>query len=261
MSALRVVSPDGTIIACESGGAGPALVLVHGSGGTGAQFVEVCTALEDRFRVIAMDRRGHGASGDASAYDLSREGEDIAAVLTAVGGGDVVAHSYGGLCALRAALDGAAVRRLVLYEAPVVTAAGAYFPDALIPAMRAAVDAGDGEAAVAAFARIVRGATEAQVTQMRRMPGWDDRVAQAAVLLRELEAVDRFRLDGVDFARWTMPTLLLRGEHSAADYVATAAALEAAMPGSRTAILSGQAHGAIEAAPAAFADVVLEFLA
>jgi pimeloyl-ACP methyl ester carboxylesterase len=260
MQDAAIPSRDGTPIALRRSGAGPVLLLVHGSGTGGAQFAALRPLLEPRFTVAAMDRRGHGASGDGAAYALAREAEDIAAVLDALGGGYVLAHSYGAICALEAARHGARIGRLALYEPPIVTAPGAYFPPNLIPAMRAAIAAGDGGVAIEAFARIVRGATEAQVAQMRRMPGWAERAARAPVLLRELEAVDRYRLDPAAFADWRVPTLLLRGAASGPDYVATATALRAALPGSRLELLPGQGHGAIEAAPAVVAAALQAFL-
>jgi pimeloyl-ACP methyl ester carboxylesterase len=127
--------------------------------------------------------------------------------------------------------------------------------------MRAAVDAGDGDAAIAGFATVVRGAGPEQLAQMRRMPGWAERCAHAHVLLRELEAVAAFRLDPKDFRTIFVPTLLLRGELSPPDYVATGAALQHALPDATLRILPNQRHGAIEAAPALVAEMVAEFMA
>jgi pimeloyl-ACP methyl ester carboxylesterase len=255
-----VRAADDTPIACARRGRGPVLLLIHGSGGSGAQFAAVGAALAGAFAVVAMDRRGHGGSGDGPGYGLAREAADVASVLAALGGGDVVAHSYGALVALEAARGGAAVRRLALYEPPIVTRPGAYFPRDVMATMRAAVASGDNDGAVSAFARGVMGASAAQIGMMRRMPGWAARCAGAPVLVRELAEVDRFRLDPAAFAGWTVPTLILRGADSSADYQDTAEALRAALPGSRLALLEGQRHGAIEAAPALFADVVKEFL-
>src|SRR5712692_2003132 len=69
------------------------------------------------FTVWTLDRRGRGASGDATAYALERECEDIAAVIDAIGGAvHVLGHSFGGLCALEAALLTPHLGRLILYE-------------------------------------------------------------------------------------------------------------------------------------------------
>lgn len=116
-----VISPDGTCIGYQSVGAGPPLLLVHGSTRTRARWSSVMPALARRYTVHAMDRRGRGLSiPEVEPYSLSREAEDVAAVAQAVGGNVyVVGHSYGALAVLEAALITPAFRRIVLYEPPI----------------------------------------------------------------------------------------------------------------------------------------------
>src|SRR5688572_26807167 len=76
----QVISPDGTAIAVWRSGAGPPLVLVHGTTADHSRWAPVVPALEERFTVLAIDRRGRGRSGDADHYALERESEDVAAV-------------------------------------------------------------------------------------------------------------------------------------------------------------------------------------
>src|SRR5881275_383775 len=80
-SHTKVISADGTAIAIETSGAGPSLVLVHGGVGDHTRWQKVLPRLNPQFTVFAMDRRGHGASGDSKQYSLQREAEDIAAVI------------------------------------------------------------------------------------------------------------------------------------------------------------------------------------
>ena len=68
-----------------------------------------------------MDRRGRGASGDGSDYEVTREFEDVAVLVDAVADDsgsavDLLGHSFGGLCAFGGAALTSNVRRLVLYE-------------------------------------------------------------------------------------------------------------------------------------------------
>ncbi|WP_231127203.1 alpha/beta hydrolase [Mycobacterium colombiense] len=116
-----VISPDGTCIGYESVGAGPPLLLVHGSTGARARWSSVTAVLAQRYTVHAMDRRGRGLSIiEVEPYSLSREAEDVAAVAGAVGGDVyVVGHSYGALAVLEAALITSAFRRIMLYEPPI----------------------------------------------------------------------------------------------------------------------------------------------
>ena len=70
-------------------------------------------ALEARFTVLAIDRRGRGQSGDADDYAIEREYEDVAAVVESAGDEvNVLGHSYGGICALESALLTDAISKL-----------------------------------------------------------------------------------------------------------------------------------------------------
>jgi pimeloyl-ACP methyl ester carboxylesterase len=252
-----LTSADGTAIAFETGGAGPGLVLVHGSGTSRVLWQPVRASFEAKRHVMAMDRRGHGESGDAPDYALAREGEDIAALLAAHPGA-MLGHSYGGLGVLAAVAQGARPTALLLYEPPIPASRYAYFPPSLIPAMRAAAAAGDAEGVLVAFLAQVHGMGPEQIARMQAMPGWAARVALAPVLLREIGVVDDYAVRLIP--GWDIPTLLLVGEASPPQYHATAGLLAAALPGARIALLPGQGHGAVSAAPEMFAEVVLAFL-
>ena len=105
-------------------GAGPAIVLAHGLGGSARNFGPQCRALKDRYRVIRYDARGHGRSDaphEASAYTPAAFVADMGRVLddagerTAVVGG----LSMGAGTALRFALaHPTRVRGLVLCAFP-----------------------------------------------------------------------------------------------------------------------------------------------
>jgi pimeloyl-ACP methyl ester carboxylesterase len=82
-SISTVKSKDGTPIAVECAGAGPNLLVVHGGAGDRTRWKPLFPLFASRFTVCAMDRRGHGASGDAPDYDLQKEAEDVAAVVDA----------------------------------------------------------------------------------------------------------------------------------------------------------------------------------
>ena len=59
----KTVSRDGTSVAFESTGQGPAVILVSGAMSTGATLAPLAVPLSDRFRVVVYDRRGRGESG------------------------------------------------------------------------------------------------------------------------------------------------------------------------------------------------------
>ena len=148
---LAIVSRDGTRIAFSRSGRGKPLVLVHGTSADRTRWARVLPELESRFAVYAVDRRGRGASGDAAEYAIEREFEDVTAVVDSIGEPvTLLGHSYGGICALEAALRTPAVERLVLYEPPLPVGVEIYEPGWL-DEMQRLLDAGEREAVLTSF--------------------------------------------------------------------------------------------------------------
>lgn len=106
-------------------GSGPPVVLLHGLlvGSLAGWYFTAAPVLARRHRVLLYDLRGHGRSErPPSGYGVAAQATDLEALLGALGvdgPADLVGHSFGGLVALRFALDHAeAVRRLVVVDAP-----------------------------------------------------------------------------------------------------------------------------------------------
>src|SRR4029077_10318577 len=102
-----VTSRDGTAIAYDKQGTGPALVIVDGALTTrrSDNKTELLGLLAPRLTVLTYDRRGPGDSGDTPPYSVAREIDDVAAVIDEVGGSAVLyGHSSGACLALEAAL-------------------------------------------------------------------------------------------------------------------------------------------------------------
>ena len=100
---------------------GPSIVLCHATGFHGRCWDQVVRQLPGR-RVIAVDFRGHGRSGNAQDYSWRRFGEDLAELMAHIGVENAVGvgHSMGGhAVALAAALNPAAFRSLILLD-PVI---------------------------------------------------------------------------------------------------------------------------------------------
>jgi pimeloyl-ACP methyl ester carboxylesterase len=247
-----VTSLDGTVIGFETVGAGPPMVLVHGGTADHTRWAPVVPRLAERYTVHAVDRRGRGLSGDGDQYDLRREGEDIAAVVAAVGPGVfLVGHSYGALASLEAALLTSTVDRIVLYEPP---GRGASTPD-LLAALRATDDR---EEILRLFYRGALHLTDTQIDAMRGTPIWRARLAAAPTIVRELDEVEAFdfsaRLSAID-----VPVRLLLGTESPPYFRQVAEAVTTRLPHAELVELPGQAHMAINEAPELFLDKVLSF--
>ncbi|MPZ95333.1 MAG: alpha/beta fold hydrolase [Propionibacteriales bacterium] len=119
-----VRSADGTTIAFERRGSGPALILVDPAGGY-REFDHIRglgKLLAASFTVYTDDRRGRGGSADTPPYAIEREVDDLAILIAEAGGSaSVYAFSSGGLLALHAAAGGLPIDRLALFEPPIGT--------------------------------------------------------------------------------------------------------------------------------------------
>ncbi|EOD67249.1 alpha/beta fold hydrolase [Amycolatopsis vancoresmycina] len=252
-----VTSPDGTVVGFETLGDGPPMVLVHGTGADHTRWTAVRDRLARRYRLYLVDRRGRGLSRDeAAAYDIRREGEDIAAVAEAAGG-DVylLAHSYGALCALEAVRLTKAVSRLAAYEPPRPKPGGAVVgPDAR-SRMRAAEHL---EEILEIFLREALRLAPAAVEAMRATPVWPARVAAAPTIPRELDVVEGMVFDE-RLGEIAIPVRLFAGTESP-DYLRLAAeAVAGLIPGASVVPLHGQAHQAMDFDPDQFTEAVFAF--
>ena len=255
-------SRDRTPIAYWRTGDGPPLLLVHGATAdhtTTWRFV--LPDLATRFTVCVMDRRGRGGSGDSPAYDLHREAEDVAAVVEAIGESvSVLGHSYGGLCAVEAALIAPNLHRLILYEGVPLHGAEAYQPG-VIGKLEAMLAKGDVEGMLVAALRDVVDMPAAEIELLRaQRDAWAVRLANARTLPRELATEESYTFARDRFRNMRTPTLLLVGGDSPGRELRNAEGVAAALPDARVVTLSGQQHLATYTAPDLFVREVIRFL-
>jgi pimeloyl-ACP methyl ester carboxylesterase len=90
MDTLFATSPDGTRIAFDVTGQGPALILLHGGNQNRQKWHELgyVERLKDHFKVVTIDIRGNGESDkpvDSADYTTDKMGQDILAVADACG--------------------------------------------------------------------------------------------------------------------------------------------------------------------------------
>lgn len=240
---VRVVSRDGTKIAYDKLGSGPAVILVLGALNKRGSGKKLARALSDQFTVISYDRRGRGHSGDTKPYAVEKEIDDLEALIDELGGSArLYGHSSGGVLALLAAQKlGKKVPGLALYEIP-------YNRDPV--AQEASEDyrknvrqllAEDrrGET-VALFVKSV-GVTDKQVQAMQRLPLWNSLTAMATTLEYDtVEIMERYPT--IDPQTIDAPTLVMYGTASPAFMAETAEELSKAMPNATLRSLEGQTH-------------------
>jgi pimeloyl-ACP methyl ester carboxylesterase len=257
-----VRSADGTRLAVWVDGKGPPLVLVHGSLGDHSRFDLLISELRDRVTTFAMDRRGFGASADASEYALEREFEDVAAVVDAVAaraGGPVAlfGHSFGAGCAMGAATLTRNVSHLVLYEPGL----GLAYPPGSIEAAEKALAAGDRDAALRFVFVDILEMTDADVDAMRADSSWQMRLAIAPTVPRECRAEESWVYRPGRFDEIAAPTRMLTGSESPASLKEAARRALAALPGAQVRVLDGHGHIATRTDPALVAAVIRQFIA
>lgn len=245
--------------------ANPALLLVHGATADHTTWRAVGPALAATRRTFAIDRRGRGASGDAAAYTIEREFEDIAAAADALAAAtgapvDIAGHSYGGRVALGGSLLTPAIRRLVVYEGAPVPAGISYRPPGFVDALRTALDRGDNEAALATFLAGVVGMSEAGLDAYRADPVWPTRVAAAPTILREIEAEAAPAAGLEALGAVTIPVLLVLGSVSRSPFRIGTDELARRLSNARVATIQGAAHAAHHTHAAEFVRLVEAFL-
>ena len=201
-------SADGTTIAYQAHGEGPAVVIVGGATNRKEDWVELAQALaQDGFTGVTYDRRGRGESGDTRPFAVEREVEDLVAVIEAVsqGGAPAGVHtiSSGGAVAFRAIAAGAPVASLSAFETPYRVAGAPTPPPDYTDHLQELYDADRRSDMLAYFMTAGVGQPADQVEQMKQLPFWDD-LAQ----LGQTVLYDGLQLGG---GETPLPTELLQG--------------------------------------------------
>lgn len=118
----REIATNGTSLHVRIGGAGPAVVLLHGYGETGDMWEPLAEKLAKDHTVIVPDLRGMGLSArPAGGYDKKTQGHDIAGVLDAlkVERADLVTHDIGNMVGYALAAEYPdRITRFVIIDAP-----------------------------------------------------------------------------------------------------------------------------------------------
>jgi len=260
-----VTSKDGTTIAFDQSGKGPAIILVGGAFEQRA--MDSATAqlaalplLAQHFSVFHYDRRGRGDSTDTQPYAVERESEDIEALIDEAGGeAFVFGISSGAALAFEAAIKlGGKVKKLAMYEAPYNDdETGRQAWKEFRRQLKQVLAEGRRGDAVGLFMMLL-GMPAEHLEGMRQHPMWPmweavaPTIAYDAAVLGEDASVPTERA-----ARVAVPALIMDGGASEWPFMRiTATALANAMPHAQHRTLEGQTH---EVAAKAIAPVLVEF--
>jgi len=237
-------SRDGTRIVFETGGSGPALVVVNGALSDRSSVTPLRSYLEPHFTVVGYDRRGRCDSGDTAPYAPEREIEDLAAVIEAVAApAFVYGHSSGGILALRSAASGVAMRRLAVNEPPFILPNTRPLPGSDVTArIEALLSSGDREGALQLFLLEQVGLPEAALARLSTSPAWPRMIvlAHTAAYDSMLAGTDEFAPS--EFTSLSVRTLVLHGTTNFPWIIATARKLAEILPDAEIVQLDGQPH-------------------
>ncbi len=255
-------SPDGTSIAYDKQGEGPALIVVdgaltvHSSGGKS----DLAKLLAPHFTVYGYDRRGRGGSGDTVPYAVDREIDDIEALIDHAGGpAFLYGHSSGGPLAMRAAIRlGGKISKIAMYEPPYNNDPGAQesWRRYLIELRQTLAD-GRGGDAVALFMRFT-GTPEERIDGMRRAPFWPGLAAVGPTLAYDHATImgEQWSVPAELAAQVPVPALAMWGGASFPFMPDAARTLSEAIPRGQSRMLAGQTH---EVQASVLAPVLVEF--
>jgi pimeloyl-ACP methyl ester carboxylesterase len=247
----RVTSKDGTSIAYDRSGTGPAVILVGGAFVDRSENAPLAAELASQFTVYNYDRRGRGDSGDTPPYALERELEDLEALIAEAGGS---AHLYGvssgGALVLEAAAAGLPVDRLAVYEVPYNMAEDGPRRQQEYVEQLAALLAEDRRGDAAELFMRSAGATDEMIAGARSSPMWPGLEAIAHTLAYDAACMGTGQPPAARLARITRPTLVATGGASPDSFVGgggdffeqAAAAIAASLPQAERQTIEGQTH-------------------
>jgi pimeloyl-ACP methyl ester carboxylesterase len=250
-----ITSKDGTRIAYEKTGQGPALVIVCGVLGDHHQHAGLAALLAEHFTIYNIDRRGHGESGFTEPYAVEREIEDIDALITEAGGAAFVYGSSGpGVLSMYAAAAGLSpkMKKLAVWEPPyILEGSRAPVPQDYKAQLVQMLREGRKGDMIELFLTKAVGMPAEFVAPMRQSPFWSAQETVAPTLVPDatLMGDGDFKLPKERLAKVMSPTLVIDGGTNpwlslAAETVASV------LPNAQRHTITGQPHNVADEAMA-----------
>ncbi|MDQ0268640.1 alpha/beta fold hydrolase [Cytobacillus purgationiresistens] len=260
-----VKSKDGTKIAYEKIGNGPAVILVAPAVADHTDAVLLAERLSMYFTVYNYDRRGRGKSTDSTTYAVEREVEDIEAIIQEAGGKvHLFGSSSGAVLALEATSKlGNKVNKLFLFEPPFIINDGRVPVSAdYVQHLNKLILAEKRSDAVEYFMTEAIGIPAEYLEPMKADPSWEFMKSMAHKLAYDgLVMSDTQSGKPLPTDRWNVdiPTLVMTGENSEPFLHDGARAIADLLQYGEHRILSGQDHSVVMMAPDVMSTVIKEF--
>lgn len=256
-----MIDHDRRPIAWREAGTGPPVVFLHGLGGSRTAWDPQLRALADRFRCIAWDMPGYGASAPLAQLTFPAVADSLAGLLDTlqIEAADLVGLSLGGMHALHAAIrHPSRVRRLVLADTSPAFGLDGTSPQAWKATRLGPIERGLAPADFAGSVLDSICATPLGPDVRDRLVASFSRITVAGFRA----AVECLPTHDVreDLAGIACPTLVIVGAEDRETPVSYAQALAAGLPDSTLEILEGVGHLSPAEAPDRFNRLVAEFL-
>ncbi len=255
------LSRDGTRIAYDKLGHGPAVIVVEGALVTRRSWIKPSLAdlLAPNFTAVTFDRRGRGDSSDAASYSPKREVEDIDALVDQLGGSAFLyGISSGAALALYTATElGTKMRGLTIYDTAYNSDTEARKAFRKYREQLATLLSNGRRGDAAALFMKFAGAPDNVVESMRSGPAWPavealaPTLAYDAAILGEDGSIPTNLAENV-----SSPTLVLYGGVSPPFFRETAHALGRAITNAKLRVVEGQGH---DVRPETLAPLLTEF--
>jgi pimeloyl-ACP methyl ester carboxylesterase len=235
-------------------------VLLHGLQDCAANWAPAAERLSDRYRVVALDFRGHGESepSPGGAYALDDYSDDVGRLLKGLGLKRVVlvGHSHGGKIATAyAALNLDAVSAVIAVDSDIAGDTDGVPEHAAATGWGSSAEVADYLGAMQPYA--TSAAIERQAVHLAvELPG-------GGWALRASPGVLESHVDTNLYPEWSRlrcPALVLRGRASTVLTHEAAVGLREAVPGARIAELEGAGHWPHQEVPGAFDATLRWFL-
>lgn len=261
----NVISKDGTAIAYDQYGNGPAVILVTGALGyrTFPSQAQLAELLANHYTVINYDRRGRGDSEDTPPYAVDREIEDIDTLIEIAGGS---AYLYGISSGAILALEAAdrlsdKIPKLALYEPPLILDdSRPPLPRDYVEQLDEAILSGQRDKALEIFMTQALLIPDEYLAQLKESSVWSDFLAVAHTLAYDgriaRDVMTGKPLPSSKWAQVTSSTVVISGANSEPFFHEAARTLAHHLAKAKDRLLPGQDHNVD---PAALVPLLVEF--
>jgi pimeloyl-ACP methyl ester carboxylesterase len=253
-------SRDGTTIAYDVRGTGPAVILIDGAwcGRNMGPMPKLAPLLAPHFTVYNYDRRSRGDSGVSTDYSTDREYEDLAALIDIAGGSaSLYGTSSGAAIALFAAARGLPVDRLAIFEPPFTDVPGGRPMPRGYQAEVERLAAENRRPELARFFMVkMIGMPAIMMPMMRLNPHWKAMMQNALSLPHDTAVMEGYGFPTEAARSIRVPTMVMSGDKTFKQLKEPVRLARETIPGARFTSLPGQSH---DAAAELVAPVLIDF--